>query len=42
MDVTLDGLSVPFIGLDGLKANNRAAGRPQDFVDVQMLESIEE
>lgn len=42
MDVTLDGLSVPFIGIEGLKANKRASGRAQDVVDVQSLESIEE
>lgn len=42
MDVMLDGLSVPFIGLEGLKANKRASGRAQDLVDVASLESIEE
>ena len=38
LDVLVDGLSVPFIGLEGLKANKRAAGRPQDLVDVRSLE----
>ena len=28
----------PVIGLDDLLANKRAAGRPQDLVDVEALE----
>ncbi|MGI9197843.1 MAG: hypothetical protein ACR2KE_10325 [Candidatus Nanopelagicales bacterium] len=39
LDVPLDGLVVPFIGLEGLKANKRATGRPQDLVDLAALES---
>lgn len=42
LTIALDGLQVPFIGLEGLKANKRATGRAQDVVDVQSLESIEE
>ena len=30
LNVTLDGLEVPFIGLEGLKANKRASDRAQD------------
>ena len=41
LSLTLDGLEVPFIGLEGLKANKRASGRAQDVVDVQVLEGIE-
>jgi len=41
LSVTLDGLEVPFIGLEGLKANKRASGRAQDLVDVQVLDGIE-
>lgn len=40
--INLDGLDVPFIGLEGLKANKRAAGRAQDLLDVQTLQAIEE
>ena len=38
LDVDLDGLSVPFFGVDDLIANKRATARPQDLVDVQSLE----
>ncbi len=38
-DVDLDGLVVPFIGLAGLIANKRASARPQDLVDLQLLEA---
>lgn len=37
VDVELDGLVVAFIGLDGLKQNKRASGRPQDLVDLTSL-----
>lgn len=39
LDVQMDGRAVPFIGLDGLKANERATGRPQDLVDLHALEA---
>ena len=39
--VEIDALSVPFIGLEGLKANKRATGRPQDLVDLDALEEVE-
>ena len=38
LDVTMGGLDVPFIGLEGLKQNKRSSGRPQDLVDIQILE----
>lgn len=38
LEVDMDGVLVPFIGLEGLKANKRASGRPQDIVDVAILE----
>jgi len=38
LEVDMDGLSVPFIGLEGLKANKKASGRAQDNVDVEILE----
>ena len=38
--VEMDGLSVPFIGLEGLKANKRATARPQDLVDLDALEDV--
>lgn len=34
-------LELPFIGLDDLLTNKRAAGRPQDLADVKKLESPE-
>ena len=42
LDVTMDGLDVPFIGLEGLKQNKRSSGRPQDIVDIQILEGRSE
>lgn len=42
LDVELDGLRVPFIGLEGLKTNKRATGRAQDLVDVRSLEAAGE
>ncbi len=38
LEIHMDGVRVPFIGLEGLKANKRASGRPQDMVDVAILE----
>ncbi len=34
------GLRVPFVGLDDLLTMKRAAGRPQDVVDVETLEEL--
>lgn len=39
LEINMDGIVVPFIGLEGLKANKRASGRPQDIIDVAILES---
>lgn len=36
--VHLDDIDVPVIGIDDLIASKRAAGRPQDLVDVDNLE----
>ena len=33
----LGELSIPFIGLDSLKANKRASGRPRDIDDLENL-----
>jgi hypothetical protein len=37
VDATLDGVRVPFISLDDLRANKRASGRPKDLADVHEL-----
>ena len=37
----LDGKPVFFIGLDPLKENKRATGRPKDLVDLAELEALE-
>ena len=39
LELSLDGIQVPFIGLEGLKTNKRSTGRPQDLVDLETLES---
>jgi predicted nucleotidyltransferase len=36
----LDGVPVRVIGLEDLIANKRAAGRPQDLLDVTFLETV--
>ena len=36
----LEGRRIPFIGLDALLRNKRAAGREQDLADVKALEAI--
>ena len=41
IEVDLDGVTVPVASLDHLKAMKRAAGRPQDFLDIDELEAIE-
>jgi predicted nucleotidyltransferase len=33
----VESISVPFIGLDDLKTNKRAAGRPKDVADIDGL-----
>mgnify|MGYP000971746593 FL=1 len=39
----LEGVPIPFIGLDDLKQNKRASGRHKDLADLEVLEStIEE
>ena len=38
LEIEMDGTQVPFIGLEGLKANKKASGRAQDLVDVAILE----
>ena len=38
LEVSMDEMAVPFIGLEGLKANKKASGRPQDLIDVAILE----
>lgn len=40
MDVRLGGITVPFIGIEGLKANKRAVGRLQDLADLEALEKV--
>ena len=35
-----DGVEVPFVALDDLFAMKRAAGRPQDLLDVENLERL--
>lgn len=42
LEVDLDGLTVPFIGLRGLRANKAASGRPQDLVDLASLPDPDE
>lgn len=37
LEVTIDGVSVPFIGLDDLVINKRASGSLQDLADVESL-----
>jgi predicted nucleotidyltransferase len=41
IDIDLDGLRVPFIGLEDLLRNKRAAGRSKDLIDVEELERVE-
>ncbi len=42
LEIDMDGLTVPFIGLEGLKTNKRASARLQDKVDVEILEGGEQ
>ncbi len=38
----LEGVPIPFIGLDDLKQNKRASGRHKDLADLEVLESTRE
>jgi hypothetical protein len=38
LDVVIDDVAVSFIGLDGLRANKAASGRPQDRADLAALD----
>lgn len=40
IETRIDGIPVTFIGLEDLKANKRASGRPIDLDDVENLASI--
>ncbi len=40
VDSTIDDVIVRFISLEDLLANKRAAGRPQDLLDVEKLERV--
>jgi len=42
LDVGLGDFTVPFIGLDDLKRNKQASGRPQDLADLDALGIREE
>ena len=37
LQVEIEGMVVDFIGLDGLRANKLASGRPQDLADLDNL-----
>ena len=41
IEVDLDGVTVPVASLDHLRAMKRAAGRPQDLLDLTELDAIE-
>lgn len=41
IEVDLDGVTVPVASLDHLRAMKRAAGRPQDLLDIEELDAIE-
>jgi hypothetical protein len=38
VNVSWDGVELPFIGLDDFRANKRAAGRNKDLADLESLE----
>lgn len=38
VEVEIGQVTVPFIGLDDLRRNKRAAGRHQDLADLQALD----
>ena len=40
VDLELDGLRLPVIGLQELLKNKRAVGRPQDRADVERLQAL--
>lgn len=41
IEVSLDGVIVPVASLDHLRSMKRAAGRPQDLLDIDELDAIE-
>lgn len=38
--VRVDGMNLPFLGLDALRANKAAAGRPKDLADLALLDEL--
>jgi predicted nucleotidyltransferase len=40
MEVDIEGLRIPFIGIDELIENKKASGRSKDRIDVEELERI--
>lgn len=40
LEIAIDGLTIPVLGLQGLIDNKTAAGRDQDLVDVRVLRRL--
>ena len=38
VEIVIEGLAVPFIGLDDLRRNKASSGRPQDIADLAALD----
>ena len=39
--IEIDGMSIPFLGLDALRRNKQATGRDKDLLDLRLLGSSE-
>ena len=37
IEVEIDGMQIPFLGLEALRRNKRATGRDKDLLDLQLL-----
>lgn len=39
--IEIDGMPIPFLGLDALRRNKKATGRDRDLLDIRLLDGID-
>ena len=42
LHLEIEGMEIPFLGLEALRRNKKATGRDQDLVDLRLLEESDD